>query len=141
MLGLLERIGRRGEECRRRRRERKMRDTMLAPGKEIRVVLERGAQDSRPGRQGDGEQVRGLRRVADEDDIVGVVGADEAGHRAPRLLEQRRRVAALAATAAMKAAVPRDRRLHRVHGCDQRRRGRGEVEIDLVELLRIGPER
>ena len=101
-------------------------------------MLERRAQHPRPGRQGDGEEVRGLRRVADEDDVVGVFGADEASHRAPRLLEQRRRVAALAATPAVEAAVPRDRRLYRVHGRDQRRRRRGEVEIDLVELLGRG---
>ena len=48
-LGLLERIRRCGEEGRRRRRERKMRDAMLAPGEQVRVVLERRAQHPRPG--------------------------------------------------------------------------------------------
>ncbi len=79
-LGLLERLRRCGEERGGGRRERKMRHAVLTPGQEVRVVLERRAQHPGPGRQGNGEQIRRFRRVADEDHVVRVVAADEAGH-------------------------------------------------------------
>ena len=67
-----------------------------------------------------------------------VLATDEPGHRGTGLLEQRRRVGALAAAATVQAAIPRDRLLDGVHRCDERRCGRGEVEVDLVELRGSG---
>ena len=114
------------------------------PGHEVRVVLELGDEHEVAGAEvveppGVGDQVQGLGRVADEDDLPHRRRVDERARLLARSLEGRRRALAELVDAAMDVRV---RRLvevrHRVEHLPRLLRARGRVEVGerlAVEVL------
>ena len=110
----------------------------LLPGQERRVVLGLEHEHLGPARQGAGEQVRRVGGVAGEDDEVVLAGPDELRHLDPGLLVPRGGDPARIPVAAV------DRRVRLQCGvdggldADQRRGGRGVVEVGVLHLAGQG---
>ena len=129
------RPGGRGERGR-GARERQMPHLVRAPREEIGVMLERRAEHPRAGWEHRGDDVDRVRRVPDEDDVVGLWTVEEARDGGARLLVGSRCDAApRTAATAVDAAVRRHDAEHRVHGDRKRRCRRRVVQVDLAPQL------
>ena len=133
-LEVLERV----LDARRHRQRRDLHASRLLPGQQRRVVL--GLEDEHLGaaRQAPGEQVRRVGGVAGEDDEVVLAGADEPGDLDPRLLVPGGGDPARIPVAAVDGGVRLQGGVDGSLDADQRRGGRGVVEVGVLDLAGQG---